>query len=171
MQYISGMDAVAPPLPPDIWDALPAEGRRALTLAVQAQVVALQTEAAALHVHCRELQARLGQNSSNSSQPPSAAPPHAPRKRKRQMSPTGRRRGGQPGHPGRFQSLLPMQQADVVNLDETGWRQEKQRAWLLTVAASCRQHGRPLLDFLAAAGEAAVRGTPAPSLLPAPSRG
>ncbi len=39
---------------------------------------------------------------------------------------------------------------------------------LLTVVASCRQQGRPLLDFLVAAGEAAVRGTPAPSLLPAP---
>ena len=39
---------------------------------------------------------------------------------------------------------------------------------LLTVVASCRQQGRQLLDFLVAAGEAAVRGTPAPSLLPAP---
>ena len=39
---------------------------------------------------------------------------------------------------------------------------------LLTVVASCRQQGRQLLDFLIATGEAAVRGTPAPSLLPAP---
>ena len=29
-----------------------------------------------------------------------------------------------------------MQQADVVNLDETGWRQEKQRAWLWTVVSA-----------------------------------
>ena len=113
MQYISGMDAVAPPLPPAIWDALPAEGR-ALILALQAQVVALQTEVAALHAHRRELQARLGQDSSNSARPPSADPPHAPRKRKRQVSPTGRRRGGQPGHPGRFRSLLPVEQVDEV---------------------------------------------------------
>ncbi len=42
---------------------------------------------------------------------------------------------------------------------------------LLTVAASCRQQGRRLLDFLVAASEAAVRGTPAPSLLPAPPEG
>ena len=74
MQYISGMDAVAPPLPPAIWDALLAEGR-ALILALQAQVVALQTEVAALHAYRRELQARLGQDSSNSSRPPSADPP------------------------------------------------------------------------------------------------
>src|SRR5438067_1430466 len=38
---------------------------------------------------------------------------------------------------------------------------------LLTVVASCRQQGRPLLEFLVAAGEAALYGTAAPSLLPA----
>jgi transposase len=38
---------------------------------------------------------------------------------------------------------------------------------LLTVIASCRQQGRPVLDFQVAAGEAALRGTAAPSLLPA----
>ncbi len=39
---------------------------------------------------------------------------------------------------------------------------------LLTLVATCRQQGRPLLAFLVAAGEAALRGTTAPSLLPAP---
>src|SRR5262245_58821316 len=38
---------------------------------------------------------------------------------------------------------------------------------LLTVAVTCRQQGRRLLDFLVAAGEAALQGTAAPSLLPA----
>jgi transposase len=38
----------------------------------------------------------------------------------------------------------------------------------LTVVASCRQQGRHLLDFLVAAGEAALRSRPAPALLPAP---
>ena len=37
---------------------------------------------------------------------------------------------------------------------------------LLTVAAIGRQQGRPLLAFLVAAGEAALQGTAAPSLLP-----
>ncbi len=37
---------------------------------------------------------------------------------------------------------------------------------LLTVAATCRQQGRPLLTFLVAASEAVLRGSPAPSLLP-----
>jgi transposase len=39
---------------------------------------------------------------------------------------------------------------------------------LLTVAATCQQQGRPLLDLLVAASEAALHGTAAPSLLPAP---
>jgi transposase len=38
---------------------------------------------------------------------------------------------------------------------------------LLTVAATCRQQGRALLDFLVAAGEAVLQGMAAPSLLPA----
>ena len=38
---------------------------------------------------------------------------------------------------------------------------------LLTVVATCRRQGRRLLDFLVAAGQAAVHGIPPPSLLPA----
>jgi transposase len=39
---------------------------------------------------------------------------------------------------------------------------------LLTVVASCRQQGRPVLEFLVAAGEAALRSSPPPSLLSSP---
>jgi transposase len=39
---------------------------------------------------------------------------------------------------------------------------------LLTVAASCRQQGRRLLECLVMAGDAVLRGSPPPSLLPAP---
>ncbi len=39
---------------------------------------------------------------------------------------------------------------------------------LLTVVASCRQQGRTLLAFLLAAGEAALRGSPPPSLVSGP---
>jgi transposase len=48
--------------------------------------------------------ARLRQNSSNSSLPPSADPPGTP---KRCDEPTGRRRGGQPGHKHHKRELLP----------------------------------------------------------------
>ena len=120
------MEDVARSLLPAAWDALPAEAQ-ALILALQAQVVALQTEVAALHAQRRELQARLGQDSSNSSRPPSSDPPHAPRKR--QASPTGRTRGGQPGHPGRFRALLPVEQVDDL---------------VVVVPERCRHCQRPL---------------------------
>jgi transposase len=57
-----------------------------------------------LETTVRDLQARLGQNSSNSSLPPSANPPGAP---KPVAKKTGRRPGGQPGHPARLRHLLP----------------------------------------------------------------
>ncbi len=43
--------------------------------------------------------------------------------------------------------------------------------WLLAVVATCRQQGRGLLDFLVAAGEAALSRTSPPSLIPAGQRG
>jgi hypothetical protein len=39
------------------------------------------------------------------------------------------------------------------------------------VVASCRQQGRPLSVFLVAAGEAALRDSPPPSLVLAPQGG
>jgi transposase len=42
---------------------------------------------------------------------------------------------------------------------------------LLTVVATCRQQGRSLVDFLVAAGDAALRGSRPPSLLRALERG
>ncbi len=41
---------------------------------------------------------------------------------------------------------------------------------LLTVVETCRQQGLSLLEFLVSAGEAALRGSPPTSLLPAPQR-
>lgn len=59
-----------------------------------------------------ELEARLAQNSSNSSRPPSSDPPGAqpPSKSK----PSGRKRGGQPGHDKHERSLVPLEQVDRV---------------------------------------------------------
>jgi len=58
-----------------------------------------------LEARVRDLEARLNNNASNSSLPPSANPPGAPKpvvKKKSQ-----RRPGGQPGHPPRLKQLLP----------------------------------------------------------------
>jgi transposase len=73
---------------------------------------ALRAENVLLQERIRELEARLGQNSSNSSRPPSTDPPQAP---SRQKAPaTGRKRGGQPGHRGAFRALLSIEQVDEV---------------------------------------------------------
>lgn len=65
----------------------------------------------ALEVRLRELEARLGLDSTNSSRPPSSDPPGVLRRGK---TPTGRKRGGQKGHPGTFRSLLPPERIDHV---------------------------------------------------------
>ena len=83
------------------------QGHQAQNAELQAQVTALQAEV-------RELRARLGQDSSNSSRPPSTDPLQAPAKAKRQKPPTGRQRGGQAGHHGSFRVLLPSEQVDEV---------------------------------------------------------
>ena len=59
---------------------------------------------AQLEAENAELRARLGQNSQNSSKPPSSDPPGTPREPK---VPTGRSRGGQPGHKGHKRERLP----------------------------------------------------------------
>jgi hypothetical protein len=75
------MELTELPLLPELWAATPA--------AAQALIRA-QREC------IRDLEARLGQTSANSSRPPSSDPLHAPRSPK--ASQPGRKRGGQPGH-------------------------------------------------------------------------
>ena len=53
----------------------------------------------------QDLRARLAQNSSNSSRPPSSDPPSTPARPERE--PSGRKRGGQPGHENHKRVLLP----------------------------------------------------------------
>jgi len=69
---------------------------------------------AALEALVRDLQARLGINASNSSLPPSANPPQAP---KPVVKPKSRRKpGGQPGHPPHLKRLLPLERVDHFTL-------------------------------------------------------
>jgi transposase len=82
---------------PEIWAATPS---------------AAQTLIRILQEHIRDLEARLGQNSSNSSCPPSTDPPQAPHRQKALA--TGRKRGGQRGHRGAYRALLPVDQVDEV---------------------------------------------------------
>src|SRR5947208_12928246 len=70
-----------------------------------AQIADLQRRVADLEALARELSARLGVNTTNSSTPPSANPPAAPRLPPKK--PTGRSPGGQPGHPAHLRRRLP----------------------------------------------------------------
>jgi transposase len=79
-----------PPLPPDLFDALPP--------AVQAYIRYLEGRLA-------DLEAKVNQTSANSSRPPSSDGPQvkpAPPK-----PPSGKRRGGQPGHRRHVRVILP----------------------------------------------------------------
>jgi transposase len=57
-------------------------------------------------------EARLNQNSRNSSRPPSSDPPSVPPRPLKPLS--GRKPGGQPGHPGHKRDLLPPDQVNRV---------------------------------------------------------
>jgi transposase len=72
---------------------------------LRAMVRALVGEVERLRAENTELRARLGQNSSNSSKPPSTDSP-ADRDARPGKSPSGRKRGGQPGHKGSRRELL-----------------------------------------------------------------
>lgn len=74
---------------------------------------ALQAESAILNERVCELEARLGQTSANSSRPPRRRiPPQAPARPK--APPSGRKRGGQPGHRGACRALLLVEQVDEI---------------------------------------------------------
>jgi transposase len=72
---------------------------------LEQQVADLTEQLARMAAHVRELEARLDQNASNSSIPPSANPPQAPPPVRKQ--PTGRKPGGQPGHSAHLRRRLP----------------------------------------------------------------
>jgi transposase len=109
------VDGAAPvllpsPLSPELSTFNPdCPGCRALLTVLQAQAAQI----AVLTARIEQLEARLNQNSHNSSRPPSADGPAAPKRSKER--PTGRRRGGQPGHRGAKRDLKPLEcVAEVV---------------------------------------------------------
>src|SRR3954470_14888618 len=161
------------PLPPEIGAATPAAAQ-ALIVAVQARV--------------RDLEARLGQTSANSSCPPLADPLQARLGRllrRGQANPDrkaaalcreldkwwaalwtfARVEGVEPTNNAAERALRPAvlwRKGSFGSDSEAGSRFAER---LLTVVATCRQQGRRLLDCLMAAGEAALLGTGGPSLL------
>lgn len=77
-----------------------------------ARIAALEQQLATLQAENQKLGERVRRNSRNSSMPPSANPPDAPKFPKKK--PSGRKRGAQRGHPHQPRSLLPPEQVDEV---------------------------------------------------------
>jgi transposase len=75
-------------------------------------ITALTAQNEALQARVTDLEARLGQNSQNSSRPPSSDSPAVVRPVNR--APSGRKPGGQPGHPGHQRFLLAEHAVDRV---------------------------------------------------------
>jgi transposase len=98
--YNGGMSQ-EPPIPKELWDLIPPAAQAVL----RALLANLHGEIAALRQQVADLNARLGQNSQNSSRPPSSDGPAVKRRPPREVS--GRRRGAQPGHPPHHRPLLP----------------------------------------------------------------
>jgi len=91
------------PLPADLWDKTPADVRAAVLALVQS-----------FEKRIADLEARLAQDSSNSSKPPSSEPLHVKRQPPRPR--TGRRPGGQFGHKRHARELVPPERlADAID--------------------------------------------------------
>jgi transposase len=90
-----------PPIPRALWDQVPPAAQAALTAVLRRYRQRID----ALERRARDLEERLGQNSTNSSKPPSS---DGPAVKRRPPQPQGQRpRGGQPGHPRHARPLLP----------------------------------------------------------------
>src|SRR5262245_49929429 len=92
------------PLPAEVFDRLPPEA--------QAYLRALKTTVRHRQQRVADLEAQLGQNSTNSSRPPSSDSPAVKRAPPKPSS--GRRRGGQPGHPLQARPRLPPDQTHTL---------------------------------------------------------
>jgi transposase len=77
------------------------------------RIAELEALVAKLMACVAELEARLGQNSSNSNQPPSKDTPEQKRDRDK-SPPSGRKRGGQPGHKPQPREMLPPEQVSRI---------------------------------------------------------
>ena len=93
------------PFPPELWEQTP--------LAVREYIRTLEARVAQLEATVQRWLERLQQDSHNSARPPSSDPPQAMEKRARR-GPSGRKRGGQPGHRGQPRTLMPIEDVDTV---------------------------------------------------------
>ena len=102
------------PLPAEIWNRVPPEAQ-ALILVLLNKVAILEKRVDEFERQNAELLERLNRSSRNSSKPPSSDQPHVKRSPPRRNS--GKKRGGQPGHPKHERELVPADQVrDVLDV-------------------------------------------------------
>ena len=87
-------------------------GARELIVTQQEEIDELRSQLTALATELTSLRERIGRSSRNSSKPPSSDGPGFKPPERRKGS--GRKRGGQPGHPGSGPELLPIERVDEV---------------------------------------------------------
>jgi len=98
-------------LPPEDWDRTPLSVQVVLLAFWHAnqgfkqQVTALEEQMVTVQAEVERLREQVNQNSRNSSKPPSSDPP--PVRKYPQREKSGRKRGGQQGHPGKGRKLAP----------------------------------------------------------------
>src|SRR5262245_56120883 len=90
-----------PPIPEELWAKVPPDAQAAIAAAF----LAMRQQVDELEARVGDLEARLKLNSTNSSKPPSSDP--IGMKRKPPAPPSGKNRGGQPGHRKARRSLVP----------------------------------------------------------------
>ena len=164
-------------IPQHIWDSFSDEARALVATVIDG----LERQIIELRQQVQDLKARVDQNSTNSSKPPSTDPIGV--KRKPPEPPSKTRRGGQKGHPRRMRALVPPDRVALVTdckpIQCQIWRrisggtdsEEGSRfvERVLSVVATCRQQKRSVLEYLTRCHQARLNGKAAPPLLSATS--
>src|SRR4051794_10122564 len=89
------------PIPEELWAKVPLDAQAAIA----AVFLAMRQRVNELEARVNDLEVRLRLNSTNSSKPPSSDP--IGMRRKPPSLPSGRKRGGQPGHRKAHRVLVP----------------------------------------------------------------
>jgi len=99
-------------LPANLLQALPvsAEDWAQTPKSVQALVIGLQSRLQAMEAEVAHLREKLNRNSGNSSQPPSSDGPGMVKGNAAEKKRSGRKRGGQVGHPRALRKLVPVEE-------------------------------------------------------------
>ncbi len=110
-----------PPLPQDVWDLIPAPAQAA----VIALVESLQQQILALTAQMERLSGENAESTGEPSEQPTETPPTSttpPVKRSPPQPPSGKKPGGQPGHPGHRRTLWPRDKVKVIPCHPTACR-------------------------------------------------